>query len=108
MVSNMVNNRHLAKTVEDCSFGEIQRELEYKAEWYGKEVIVLDRFYASSQTCSCYRYKNDRVRDLSVCEWTCPIRETPHDRDVNTAENILMEGLRLLAQVILNGRVGHV
>ena len=93
----MVRNHHLAKAISDASFGEISRQLEYKAEWYGKKVSIIDRFYLSSQLCSRCGYQNAEVKDLKVRNWECPQCGTKHDRDINTASNILNEGLRLLA-----------
>ena len=95
-VSGMVKCHNRAKSISDASFAEFRRQLEYKAAWYGKTVTVIDRFYPSSQLCSECGYRNKLVKDTSVRDWICPVCGKYHDRDVNAAINILMEGLRLL------------
>ncbi len=94
-IRGMVRNHRLAKAVSDASWGEIRRQLSYKSEWQHKALVVVDRFYPSSQLCGC-GHKNQAVKGLAVRYWTCPVCGTYHDRDINAAENILNEGLRLL------------
>lgn len=94
---NMIRNHKIAKSINDVSWREFRRQLEYKASWYGKKIVAIDRFYPSSQICSNCGEKWVGTKDLSVRDWVCPFCGSSHDRDVNAAINILNEGIRLLA-----------
>lgn len=95
-VKNMVKNHKLAKSISDVSWGEFIRQLQYKCKWQHKQLVKIDTYFPSSQTCNICGYKNKNTKNLSVREWDCPECHTHHDRDINASINILNEGLKLL------------
>lgn len=94
-VRNMVRNHSLARAISDASWAQFRSMLEYKADWYGRRVVAIDRFYPSSKTCSVCGAINDAM-SLNIREWTCRCGAT-HDRDINAAKNILAVGLAVAA-----------
>ncbi len=95
-VSNMQKNRCLAKSISDASWSKFVRQLEYKAQWYGRTLIGIDRWYPSSKRCSDCGHTVSKL-PLSVREWVCPECGTSHDRDINAARNVLAAGLAVSA-----------
>ena len=97
-VKGMMKNHKLAKSIADCSFSMIRRMLEYKCQWYNRQLVVIDRWSHSSKTCNvCGHIMSDW--NLGIREWDCPNCGTHHDRDVNAAKNILDEGMKILDTV---------
>jgi putative transposase len=86
-VKNMQKNRSLAKAISDAAWSEFVRQLEYKAEWYGKTLVKLDRWFPSTKRCSDCGHVGER-KPLHVRDWTCTECGCVHDRDVNAAKNL--------------------
>ena len=94
-VKGMSKNHNLAESILEMNFGEFKRILEYKAKWYNRRIIFVDRFYPSSKTCNHCGYINKQLT-LKDREWICPRCGKLIDRDYNAALNILDEGLKII------------
>ena len=94
-VKGMVRNHKLADSIQEMNFGEFRRMLEYKAQWYGRKIVFVDRFYPSSKTCNECGYVNKTLK-LSDRVWTCPDCGKIIERDYNAALNIRDEGIRMI------------
>ena len=96
-VKGMSKNHNLSESILEMNFGEFRRMLEYKANWYNRKIVFVDRFYPSSKTCNHCGYINKTLK-LSDREWICPQCGSVIERDYNASLNILQEGLRILIQ----------
>ena len=94
-VKSMYQVHKIAKHLKNIPISEFIRVLKYKADWLGKKVISINKYYPSSQCCNRCDYKNEEVKDLSVRKWICPRCGFEHDRDINASENIMFEGLKI-------------
>jgi putative transposase len=90
----------------DNGFGIFRSYLAYKLKERGKILILVDRWYPSSQSCNHCGYRNTSLKDLKIRTWTCPSCNTTHNRDVNAAKNILKEGIRVYLESLKTSRVG--
>ena len=95
-VSSMLKNHKLAESIQELKLGEFRRMLEYKANWYGRKLVFVDRFYPSSKTCNHCGYINKNLK-LSDRQWVCPDCGEIIERDYNAALNIRDEGIRLIS-----------
>ncbi len=95
-VKNMVKNHCLAKAISDVGWSEVVRQLEYKADWYGRTIVKIDKWYPSSKRCFDCGHILDSLT-LDVRRWTCPECGVVHDRDINAAKNVLAAGLAVAA-----------
>jgi len=104
-VKGMIKNHKLSKHISDASWGNFVRLLQYKCDWYGKELVKVNRFYPSSKTCGDCGWINQELK-LSDREWTCKSCGVVHDRDVNASRNILKEGLKIISGGTLDNTDG--
>ena len=104
-VKGMIKNHKLSKHIADASWGNFVTLLQYKCDWYGKELVKVNRFYPSSKTCGDCNWINQELK-LSDREWTCKSCGVVHDRDVNASRNILKEGLKIISGGTLDNTDG--
>ena len=95
-VKGMMANHRLAQAIQDVAWSGFVSKLEYKAQWYGKEVVHIETFFPSSKTCSCCGHIKSKLT-LKERDWTCVSCNTKHDRDINAATNILQRGITILS-----------
>ena len=92
-VKGMIRNHKLAKSIASVSWSRFFTMLEYKATWYGNDLIKVPTMYPSSQTCSCCGHRNPLVKNLAIRNWECPECHAKHNRDINASKNILNKGI---------------
>ncbi len=90
----MLRNHKLAKSISDVSWSSFVAKLQYKADWYGRKIVKVDKLFPSSQICSECEHQ-DGKKSLKIQEWTCTVCPVHHDRDINASINILTEGQRI-------------
>lgn len=100
-VKSLIEGKKLSKQLSDVSLSRLCSVLEYKAKYFGKRYIKIDRYYPSSQECSHCGYKNIKVKNLAVRTWRCPSCGYGHDRDINASINILFEGLKIYMEELV-------
>ena len=100
-VKGMVKNHNLAESICEMNFGAFRRMLEYKAQWYNRKIVFVDRFYPSSKTCHNCGHINKGLT-LNDRQWVCPYCGEVIERDYNAALNILDEGLRIMGNIVPN------
>ena len=95
-IKQMEQDSKLSRLIVDASWSTFVSMLEYKGNWYGRDIIKVPTYYPSSQLCSCCGYQNKEIKDLSIREWVCPKCGATHSRDHNASINILNKGLDIL------------
>ena len=93
-VSNMLKNHSLARSIQECAWSSFVSKLEYKAEWYGTQIVKIGRFEPSSKICSCGKINHELT--LADRVWTCKKCGQTHDRDLLASQNILKFGMKLI------------
>ncbi|MDA8053533.1 MAG: RNA-guided endonuclease TnpB family protein, partial [Deltaproteobacteria bacterium] len=94
-IKGMIKNRRLSKSISDASWGMFNAQLAYKAGWYGRDIVKVNRYYPSSKTCSKCGYIKDDLK-LPTRFWYCPKCNAVHDRDINAGINLFLEGIKLM------------
>lgn len=89
------NQKEFRRLASDTGLGQFLEQIVYKANWYGNQIVQVDKYFASSQICSSCGYKNSEVKNVHLREWTCPVCGKHHDRDENAAKNIYFESERI-------------
>ena len=95
-VSKMLQEKKISKLISEVSWSKFTDMLKYKANWYGKTISIIDKYFPSSQLCYACKYQNKEVKDISIREWICPNCNNLNQRDYNASKNILAQGLKLI------------